>query len=908
MKKNRLLQTAAGGVLAAAAWLAAAVPAGAQVTNWIAFNDHRASTAPVANGWAITGPNVSAYDMGAPADTSGALTDYLTGNALAANVTFTRTGTPDDFGTVAKPMRTNTPMARLFYGICDLANDGIVGVRGLPQNTTESWVTITFSGLDPNKRYVFRGSASRNGGYGNRWSMASIAANGWTDAHIAGDGGPGVLTVNNFPSTAFAQGQAAWNSGANNEGAVVGWNDIAPFEDGTFTITNQQYTGAIPGGTANGPYGYGFGAMMLAEVEIVAPTIVANPPATLSVEENRRLTLSVEATGAPLNYRWFKDSTEIPGATFSTYTVQQASIGDSGTYYAEVYNSLGTVQSSSSAVTVFADTAAPSVETIFSYPTVDAGGVAVLDQIIIEFSEAVTPESVSSPFSYTISGGIGGPVSVVVTNERSVVLVLGTPLTEDTDYTVTTSGATDLVGNAAGSSSPSLHSWVSGPGSGLLFEAYNVEEAANTVESLLADPDFPNNPDRSETLSAFDSRLVYPADDSRIGYGARISGVFIPPVSGDWVFFARTRQLGVLNLNPNGTDAAGKVEILRQSTENAPYNWDRLSSSLIPLRAGKAYYIEGLYRGDTISGYMKVAARLAGTGTPLPVDSPDTDAPDANALTGAPIAYPLAPRDLGGALSIAQDLADRTVDENNPTTLSVGVSNPGGLPLHYQWLRDGVAMPGETKPTYTFLPTVADDNGATFSVVVSKFGGSVTSRTATLTVVPDETGPIVLEAFSTNLTHVVIRFNELVDPFTAVEPFSYTVLEDNPAQTVAVEPDGATVIILLSTELVAGETYQLVVSDVPDLSFNALNPNPTTVTFVAGVMGPRLNVESAGAQVTLSWPVTPTAFVLEEASSLLEPSGATVWTAVNATPSVVGGRYVVSVDKSPGSRFYRLRQ
>src|SRR6185503_18253484 len=99
-----------------------------QTTNWIAYNDHRPSTTPV--NWAKTAPRVSGYDMGAPLDLAPSpLTDFLTGNPLTATLSATRTGAPDDFGTVGRPVLTNTPMARIFYGICDLSNDGIVGVR-----------------------------------------------------------------------------------------------------------------------------------------------------------------------------------------------------------------------------------------------------------------------------------------------------------------------------------------------------------------------------------------------------------------------------------------------------------------------------------------------------------------------------------------------------------------------------------------------------------------------------------------------------------------------------------------------------------------------------------------------------------------------------------------------------------
>jgi sugar lactone lactonase YvrE len=75
-----------------------------------------------------------------------------------------------------------------------------------------------------------------------------------------------------------------------------------------------------------------------------------------------------------------------------------------------------------------------------------------------------------------------------------------------------------------------------------------------------------------------------------------------------------------------------------------------------------------------------------------------------------------------------------------PVVVSVGatanfsVSATGTAPLAYQWQRGSMAIAGATSPSYTTPATVAGDNDANFSVVVSNAAGSVTSNTASLTV------------------------------------------------------------------------------------------------------------------------------------------------------------------------------
>jgi hypothetical protein len=64
-------------------------------------------------------------------------------------------------------------------------------------------------------------------------------------------------------------------------------------------------------------------------------------------------TLSAAANGsAPLSWQWYKDDNAIEGAASPTYTVEQATISDSGSYHVEVSNELGSAVSQTVSVTV----------------------------------------------------------------------------------------------------------------------------------------------------------------------------------------------------------------------------------------------------------------------------------------------------------------------------------------------------------------------------------------------------------------------------------------------------------------------------------------------------------------------------------------------------------------------------
>ena len=906
--------------LIAFASLAFVAPARTQiVTNWAAYNDHRGgsnipphSPRTGLNGWG-THVRATRYDMGAPGDLSPSnLTNFFTGEQLPVTMAVAGTGDPDDFGAVnpAYGPITNSPAFRLFFGIADLSNDGIVGVdANTDGGGAIDYVTFTFAGLDPSKYYIFRGTSARGGGYGNRWSVATITnASGWIDAHINGlTGTPGVLTSNQYPAN-LGLGQAAWNSGDNAEGDVIGWDFISPLPDGTFQIVVEQYTGPIPGGMADAPqYGYSFGAILLAQVEVAAPTIVTHPAAQTTVEQNRPFSLSVTAEGTPLLYQWYKEGVgEIAGATFPTYAVSQAALSQSGNYYVVVHNPLGRATSSVAQVTVNADVNGPGIRKAFSFPNVAAlTQVGILDRVIVDFNEAIQPASAGGTTQYTISGGIGNPASVEVTSDRTVALTLSTPLAEDTAYTVQVTGVLDLVGNnvSGGTNNPaSFQSWVSGPGNGLIFEAFNTG-TGGTIDVLTNSPNYPDSAFLRTNLWAFDTRIIFP-DNTHQDYGGRVSGAFIPPISGDWHFFFRVYDRGEVNLNPNGLGAAGKVNILAESTGNEPRNWTRFTSRSFSLLAGEPYYIEGLYQAgsalDPITNVIKVAARLVTQPNPNPIDGSITDV-DSNSIAGAEIGFPFAPKDLGGALTITLQPTNTTVEELNTAVFSVELSNPSGLPVIYQWYKDGTPIVGANARTYSFQAQAADDN-TSYSVRAAKLGSVVMSASATLDVVPDVTPPQVVNVRSLSpFSSVIVTFSEAIQwTGSESEVFNFSVNELLPSSA-TIDASARIVTLTLPSPLTAGTSNMVAALNFVDLSGLAAQTN---VSFYAGPAP--VSITRQGVGVRISWPLPGTGVTLEEAATLTAP---VPWQDIPAASYQTGpnSRYV-DVAPPTGNRFYRLRE
>lgn len=117
--------------------------------------------------------------------------------------------------------------------------------------------------------------------------------------------------------------------------------------------------------------------------------VITTQPGSATVNAGAPFSLSVVATdplGGTLTYKWYKDSTEIPGATVATIGKASVGIGDAGTYYVEITNADGTTTSDNAVITVIADST-PSI------PVQPPGSRVVLEggTITLTASYAGTP-------------------------------------------------------------------------------------------------------------------------------------------------------------------------------------------------------------------------------------------------------------------------------------------------------------------------------------------------------------------------------------------------------------------------------------------------------------------------------------------------------------------------------------
>jgi hypothetical protein len=85
------------------------------------------------------------------------------------------------------------------------------------------------------------------------------------------------------------------------------------------------------------------------------PPVIITHPATVAINQGRRVTFSVTASGGNLTYQWRKGTEDIPDEHGATLTLDNVQAADEGTYRVVVGNTTGSVTSNPATLTVYPD-------------------------------------------------------------------------------------------------------------------------------------------------------------------------------------------------------------------------------------------------------------------------------------------------------------------------------------------------------------------------------------------------------------------------------------------------------------------------------------------------------------------------------------------------------------------------
>ncbi|MBI4661746.1 MAG: glycoside hydrolase family 9 protein [Verrucomicrobia bacterium] len=242
------------------------------------------------------------------------------------------------------------------------------------------------------------------------------------------------------------------------------------------------------------------------------------------------------------------------------------------------------------------------------------------------------------------------------------------------------------------------------------------------------------------------------------------------------------------------------------------------------------------------------------------------------------------------------------------------VEASGTKPLSYQWRYNGLALPGATTDVLA-LTNVQPASAGKYSVVVRNSAGSITSTNAVLNVKPPaepadkppSISPIPNQKSTMNTPTSVIPFtvNSEATPAAMLKISRHSsnpVLV--PAENILFSGSeaGWSLVIVPAGQQSGTTAITITVTDDRGLSASAsflleISPAPGDQ--------PVLSIAPFGDQIQLSWPTNAMDFAVEAAETLREPAN---WFSIAAFPIVVGGRFLLTIQKTGTEQFFRLKQ
>jgi hypothetical protein len=382
----------------------------------------------------------------------------------------------------------------------------------------------------------------------------------------------------------------------------------------------------------------------------------------------------------------------------------------------------------------------------------------------------------------------------------------------------------------------------------------------DVIDNLVPEPEL------VDTLATFET----PTNIDQ-NYVQRVSGLFVAPVNGNYVFFVAADDTGDLFLSTDSTPANKRL-IAQEVGWSGVRNWTGIGgtgqgltdaqaiaqkrsdgfipdpvgdpsavppfTNGIPLVAGTAYYIEAAHEEGGGGDNLAVTYKLVGQPDPVNGTAPRIDSsvigdyPQALTLNGATITVTTQPTSTSG-------LQNRTVTLNVAATSGyIGDASGAGPALRYQWQTAPSGsttftnIPGATGTTFTTPSLALTDSGRQYRAVISGGDATVNSAAATVNVTPDTTAPrpVTVGTVSASRNQVTLSFNEVLNSASATTAANYVFTPGNITASSVTITDGTNLTITTSAPLTANVENTLTITGTQDLAGNPVAAN-TTIKF-----------------------------------------------------------------------------